>query len=76
MLRLETLVEKARDIEALEPLCKEALDILGIDSSKGLYQIELIGEKDRYIIYKPLKFIDPKRKDGKIVLVYDLVYLK
>jgi len=72
---LEELVSGASSVSELEPLCREARMMTTYSDPDGLFQIEIEGDKDKFIVYRPVKFLGPDRSDGKIVVIHDLIYI-
>ncbi len=75
LLNIEHLVEKSKSINDLTPISKEIKTMLPLTDYSSLYQEEMSDEKGRFILYRPLKFLGLERNDGKIVEIYDLVFL-
>lgn len=72
--RLEKLVDSSKDVSRLEPLSKKAQSIGNYLKPEELFQIEVIGEKNRFIIYRPTKFFKTEESE-KIAFVYDLIHV-
>lgn len=77
---LKTLTEIIRlinrgDVNQLEPLSKKAQLVGNYSNPKELFQIEIIGEKGRFVIYKPTKLLESGNNCGEIAYIHDLLYI-
>lgn len=69
-------VNCAKSLDELEPLSQEVQLIGNYSKHEQLFQIEVVGERDRFIIYKPSKFFKKSKKTAsEIVYIYDLLYI-
>lgn len=75
LIELERLVDKAKSIEDLEPLSHEVKSLVDYPRPDELFQIEVIGEKNRFIVYYPSKFFETNKDPEKIAYIYDFLYI-
>lgn len=73
--KLENLVDSVKDSSELEPLSEEIKGVIKHPRPEELFQIEVVDEPNKFIIYKPLKFFPDDRYADKIVYLYDLLYI-
>jgi len=59
----------------LEPLSNKAQSIGNYLKPKELCQIEIIGEEDRFIIYRPTKLLQAESGGEEIAYIIDLLYI-
>ena len=69
---LKRLVDCSKDISLLESLSKEAIAICTHSTPDELFQFQVVGESNRFIIYRPYMFFD---KNKNILELYDLIFI-
>lgn len=71
--KLKKLVTSSQDISELEPI-SEIVKLNGnYQDSENLYQIEIMEEEKRVIVYRPSKFLGSMGEKEEVVYLYDIV---
>lgn len=71
--KLERIVTSSQDISKLEPI-SEGVKLNGnYQNPENLYQIEIVGEEKRVIVYQPSKFLGSMGEKEEVVYLYDII---
>lgn len=72
---LENILNVCEDISSLEPLSEDCKSITKYDNKETLFQIQVLGEKNRYIIYCPRKLLGLPNSNEKETLILDMLFI-
>ena len=72
---LVDLIDCVEGIHELKPLSRVVQLMFNYSRPKELFQIEVVGEKKRFIIYRPTKLLEPEKDCKEIAYICDLVYI-
>lgn len=75
LIKLENVINDAKDLSDLEPLSTEAKMMVTTTSQRELCQIKVEGEEHLWIVYQPAKFLGSVKDKSKVACLYDLIYL-
>ena len=75
LVELENIVDNADSMDSLTPLDSKIKGLLEYQVDGTFFQIQVQGELNRYILYRPVKFLESSDSQKFVAVIYDLVYI-